>query len=75
VPEPPDDHEKASYGWRSLPPLASALTASALCVVVSQAWIEFRHPVLMIFFWYTAVYAACSAAEPAGELRRARVRL
>jgi cellulose synthase (UDP-forming) len=58
VPEPPDDHEKASYGWRSLPFLATALALSALCIVVSQAWMELSHPILLIFCWYTAVYAA-----------------
>jgi cellulose synthase (UDP-forming) len=57
VPEPPDDYEKASYGWRSLPFLATALALSALCIVVSQAWMELSHPILLIFCWYTAVYA------------------
>jgi cellulose synthase (UDP-forming) len=58
VPEPPDEHEKASYAWRSLPFLATALTVSALCIIVSQLWMEVSHPILAIFCWYTLVYAA-----------------
>jgi cellulose synthase (UDP-forming) len=58
VPEPPDDHEKASYSGRSLPFLATALAVSATCIVVSQLWMEISHPILAIFCWYTLVYAA-----------------
>jgi len=59
VPEPPDDHEKASYCWRALPFLATALAVSALCIIVSQLWMELSHPILAVFFcWYTIVYAA-----------------
>jgi cellulose synthase/poly-beta-1,6-N-acetylglucosamine synthase-like glycosyltransferase len=57
LPEPPDDHEKASYGWRSLPVLAAALAVSALCILAAQLWMEISHPVLDIFCLYTAVYA------------------
>ncbi|HXW47133.1 MAG TPA: cellulose synthase catalytic subunit [Streptosporangiaceae bacterium] len=58
VPEPPDDHERASYGWRSLPFLAVALAVSALCIIGSQLWMEISHPILAIFCWYTLVYTA-----------------
>jgi cellulose synthase/poly-beta-1,6-N-acetylglucosamine synthase-like glycosyltransferase len=58
LPEPPDDHEKASYGWRSLPFLATALAVSATCIIVSQVWMEVSHPVLAIFCGYTLVYGA-----------------
>ena len=59
VPEPPDEHEKASYSWRSLPFLATALAVSAMCIIGSQLWMEISHPVLALFFgWYTLVYAA-----------------
>lgn len=57
LPEPPDDHEKASYGWRSLPFLVAALAVSALCIIVSQLWMEISHPILAIFGVYTLVYA------------------
>jgi cellulose synthase (UDP-forming) len=58
LPEPPDDHEKASYSSRALPFLATALAVSALCIIVSQVWMEVRHPILDIFCWYTAIYVA-----------------
>jgi cellulose synthase (UDP-forming) len=61
VPEPPDDDEKASYAWRSLPFLAAGLAVSAACVIVSQAWMEITHPILAIFAWYTLIYAAYQA--------------
>jgi len=58
LPEPPDDAEKTSYGWRSLPFLATALAVSAICIIVSQVRMEASHPVLLIFSGYTAVYIA-----------------
>jgi cellulose synthase (UDP-forming) len=61
LPEPPDDHEKASYAWRSMPFLATALAVSALCVIIAQVWMEISHPVLAIFSWYTAIYLAYQA--------------
>jgi cellulose synthase (UDP-forming) len=57
LPDPPDDQEKASYGWRSLPFLAAALAVSAACIFVWQLWMEISHPVLAIFCLFTAVYA------------------
>ncbi len=61
LPAPPDDQEKASYGWRSLPFLAAALAVSAACIVVSQLWMEISHPILAIFCLFTAVYAGYQA--------------
>jgi cellulose synthase (UDP-forming) len=58
LPGPPDDAEKSSYGWRSLPFLATALTISALCLSTGQIWLEIRHPVLLAFAGYTAVYVS-----------------
>jgi cellulose synthase (UDP-forming) len=58
LPGPPDDAEKASYGWRSLPFLTTALALSAACVIASQVWMEASHPVLLVFCGYTAVYIA-----------------
>jgi cellulose synthase (UDP-forming) len=56
LPGPPDDAEKCSYGWRSLPFLATALAVSALCLSAGQVWLEIGHPVLLAFAGYTAVY-------------------
>jgi cellulose synthase (UDP-forming) len=56
LPEPPDDYEKTSYAWRSLPFLASALAISALCVIASQVLMEALHPVLAVFAWYTLIF-------------------
>jgi cellulose synthase (UDP-forming) len=61
LPGPPDDIEKASYGWRSLPFLTSALVVSAACVIASQVWMEAQHPLLLVFAGYTAVYFAYQA--------------
>lgn len=61
LPEPPHDREKASYAWRSLPILAAALGACALCVIVSQVWWEVCYPVLAIFSWYTIIFIAYQA--------------
>lgn len=58
VPKPPTDSEKASYAWRSLPYLTSAVTLSALCVIVAQAWMEVRYPITLPFAIYTFVYLA-----------------
>ena len=49
LPEPPDDVEKGSYAWRSLPFLTAALCASAVCVLAAQAWMEIRYPLLLAF--------------------------
>ena len=61
LPAPPDDLEKSSYAWRSLPLLATALFISALCLIVAQAWFEVRYAAVLpfavgIFATYTAIY-------------------
>ena len=56
LPEPPDDEEKWSYVWRSLPYLAGALVFSSFCVVVAQAWFEVRNPAALPFAVYTFLY-------------------
>lgn len=61
VPAPPANHEKASYAWRSLPFLTSAVTASALCIIVAQAWMEARHLVALPFAAYTLTYVIYQA--------------
>jgi cellulose synthase (UDP-forming) len=67
LPEPPDDHEKASYAWRSPPFLASALAISALCVIVLQAWMEISHPALAVFGWYTVILLAYQVLSMPGN--------
>jgi cellulose synthase (UDP-forming) len=61
LPAPVTDEEKASYAWRSLPFLTSALTFSSLCIVVAQVWMEVRWPVMLPFAVYTLVYFAYQA--------------
>lgn len=61
VPEPPTDAEKDSYAWRSLPYLTSAVTLSALCIIVAQAWMEVRYPITLPFAVYTFVFLAYQA--------------
>ena len=58
LPGPPDDAEKSSYGWRSLPFLITAFALSALFLSVGQVWLEIGHPVLLAFAGYTAVYVS-----------------
>jgi len=61
LPSPPTDEEKASYAWRSLPFLTSAITVSALCTIVAQAWFEIRYPIAIPFAIYTLAYLAYQA--------------
>ena len=63
LPEPPDDVEKGSYAWRSLPFLTAALGASAVCVLAAQAWLEIRYPLLLAFAGYTLLYFAYQAVS------------
>jgi cellulose synthase (UDP-forming) len=58
LPEAPDDLEKGSYAWRSLPFLTIALSISALCVIVAQLWLEIRYPSMLEFAGYTVLYTA-----------------
>jgi cellulose synthase (UDP-forming) len=63
VPRPPDDEEKGSYAWRSLPFLTCALTISAVCTIVAQTWFEYRNPVALPFCIYTALYFVYQAVS------------
>ena len=56
LPAPPNDQEKASYAWRSLPFLTCALVVSATCVIAAQAWFEYRNPIALPFVVYTLLY-------------------
>jgi hypothetical protein len=60
-PSAPTDTEKASYAWRSLPFLATALAISAVCLIVTQAWFEIRNASVLpyavaVFGAYTLIY-------------------
>lgn len=61
LPEPPDDAEKSSYAWRSLPFLTCALTMSALSVITAQAWLEAKYLTAAPFAVYTLAYFAYQA--------------
>jgi cellulose synthase (UDP-forming) len=63
LPFPPDDSEKYSYAWRSLPFLAAALATSAICLIVAQAWMEIRDPIMLGFAIYTVLYIAYQAVS------------
>jgi cellulose synthase (UDP-forming) len=56
LPETPDDFEKASYTWRSLPFLTTALTFSSICVITAQVWFEIRHVIALPFLAYTGLF-------------------
>jgi cellulose synthase/poly-beta-1,6-N-acetylglucosamine synthase-like glycosyltransferase len=83
LPDPPTDVEKASYERRSLPFLTGALLVSSLCVVIAQAWFEFRNPVALPFAVYTLLYLVYQAIsvpvnfvgrsfDPAAHAKRVR---
>jgi cellulose synthase (UDP-forming) len=63
LPAPPDDEEKASYAWRSLPLLTSALTVSSACVIAAQVWFEYRNPIALPFAAYTLIYLIYQAVS------------
>jgi cellulose synthase (UDP-forming) len=56
LPDPPSSEERASYAWRSLPFLTAALCSSAVCLIVAQAWMEVRDPIMSVFAVYTLLY-------------------
>ena len=56
LPESPDDLEKVSYAWRSLPFITTALMLSSLCVIAAQLWLEIRNPVALPFIIYTGLF-------------------
>ncbi len=57
-PAAPTDEEKASYAWRSLPFLTTALTVSAFCIIGAQLWMEVRYVIALPFMIYTLAYLA-----------------
>ncbi|MGO9082545.1 MAG: glycosyltransferase family 2 protein [Streptosporangiaceae bacterium] len=60
LPASPDDAEKHSYGFRSLPYLTTALAISLVFVVLAQVLFETRYPaVAWPFMIYTLVYFTC----------------
>lgn len=63
LPEPPDDLEKESYAWRSLPYLTSALATSSVCIIIAQAWFEVRNPIALPFAVYTLIYLIYQAVS------------
>jgi cellulose synthase (UDP-forming) len=56
LPRSPNDFEKDSYSWRSLPFLTGSLVVSCLAVVVAQAWFEVRNPIAAPLAIYTFSY-------------------
>jgi cellulose synthase (UDP-forming) len=68
LPDPPNNAEKASYAWRSLPFLATALAISAVCLIVTQAWFEIRNASVLpyavaVFGAYTVIYLIYQAVS------------
>lgn len=63
LPASPEDDEKTSYAWRSLPFLGCALALSALCVIVAQGWLEVRYLIALPFAVYTLLYLLYQAVS------------
>jgi cellulose synthase (UDP-forming) len=63
LPRPPDDAERDSYAWRSLPYLTISISISAACMIKAQAWFEARSLVALPFVAYTALYAVYQAVS------------
>lgn len=63
LPHAPDDDEKYSYVWRSLPYLAIALTMSCFCVILAQVWLEARNLLFLPLAVYTLAFAAYQAVS------------
>jgi cellulose synthase (UDP-forming) len=58
---PVTDEEKYCYADRSLAYLATALAASAACVIGAQIWFETRSLIALPFVAYTALYVVYQA--------------
>jgi cellulose synthase (UDP-forming) len=63
LPLPPDDAEKCSYSWRSLPYLTSALAISAAFVVAAQVLFEVDNRLAIPFALYTGIYVIYQAVS------------
>ncbi len=61
LPDVPDEFEKTSYVWRSLPFLTTALTLSSVCIIVTQAWFEVRNLIALPFIVYTFLFLVYQA--------------
>jgi len=61
LPDAPDDEEKASYAWRSLPFLTSALAISAFFIILAQVAFEVHNPAALPFAVYTLIYLVYQA--------------
>lgn len=56
LPAAPNDREKASYAWRSLPYLTAAITISAVYIIVAQFLFEIRNPIALPFMLFTLLF-------------------
>ncbi|MGP7998365.1 MAG: glycosyltransferase family 2 protein [Streptosporangiaceae bacterium] len=56
LPTPPDDDEKVSYVWRSLPYLTSALAISSAFIIAAQVFFEIDNPIAIPLGLYTGIY-------------------
>ena len=63
LPTPPDDAEKVSYVWRSLPYLTSALAISAAFIIAAQVFFEVGNRIAIPLGFYTAIYFAYQAVS------------
>jgi cellulose synthase/poly-beta-1,6-N-acetylglucosamine synthase-like glycosyltransferase len=56
LPMPPDDAEKFSYVWRSLPYLTSAVAISAAFIIAAQVFFELDNRIAIPLGLYTGIY-------------------
>ena len=63
LPDAPDDFEKTSYAWRSLPFLTVALMVSSASVIVAQLWFEARNTIALPFLAYTLLFLIYQAVS------------
>ena len=61
LPHDPDDSEKLSYSWRSLPFLTTAIIMSSLCVIAAQVWFELRNTFALPLLLYTFIFLVYQA--------------
>ena len=63
LPYAPDDDEKYSYEWRSLPYLTIALAMSCFCLILAQAWLEVTNLLFLPFAVYTLTFTVYQAVS------------